>query len=82
MCFGFGLLSVTLDNLASFAPLEVIRVNQGIDKNNDVHKGRCEEVHKVADEVLRSLQAISRKPESNTEGINLRNQEVWISIPY
>jgi hypothetical protein len=60
-----------LDDLPGLAPSEVVRVQQGVDEDNDVHERRGEEVEKVSDKVLGALEVVAREPEADAEGVEL-----------
>src|SRR6478735_4677093 len=66
------LLVNTPDNFTRLTPLEVIRVKQRINQNNNVHKRRCEEMHDIACEILRALEVVAREPEANAKRVKLK----------
>jgi hypothetical protein len=53
------LFVVPSDNLASLAPFEVIRVEERVYQDNNVHERRSEKMHDVAYEVLGSLEVVA-----------------------
>jgi hypothetical protein len=54
------LFIVATNDFTSLAPFEVIRVEEGVNQDDNVHEWRCEKVHNVAYEVLRPLKVVSR----------------------
>lgn len=63
-----AVLFVTIaNNFASLAPLEVVRVYQGINQNNNVHERRSKEMKNEACKVLGSLEVVAWQPEANAE---------------
>lgn len=63
----FLALGLTLDYFASLTPFEVIRVEERVNHDDDVHEGRGEEVDKETNKVLDALLHISWKPEADAE---------------
>lgn len=53
------LFVVPSDNLTGLAPFEVIRVEERVSQNNNVHERRSEEMHDIAHEVLRALEVVA-----------------------
>jgi hypothetical protein len=60
-------LGLTLDYLTSLTPFEVIRVEERVDHDDDVHEGRGEEVDKETNKVLDALLRVSGKPKADAE---------------
>jgi len=53
------LFVVASDDFAGLAPFEVVRVEERVDKDDNVHKGRCEQVHDIACKVLCTLEVVA-----------------------
>lgn len=70
------LLVNTPDNFTRLTPLEVIRVEQRVNQNDNVHKRRREEMHDIACEVLRALEVVARQPEANAKRVKLQKTDV------
>lgn len=70
---GVRLFVVALDDLASLAPLEVIRVDEGVAEDDHVEERRGAEVEEVPDEILHALEHVSWQPETDAEGVDLRH---------
>lgn len=66
-----AVVAVVAYNFPRLAPFEVIRVEQRVHQDNDVHKRRSEEVEEEADEVLESLEVIPRQPETDAKRVQL-----------
>lgn len=60
-------LAVTLDYFASLAPFEVIRVEERVHHDDDVHEWGSKEVDEEANKVLDALSHISGKPKADAE---------------
>lgn len=67
----FLALGVTLDYFASLTPFEVIRVEERVHHDDDVHERRREEVDEEADKVLDALLHISGEPKADAERVEL-----------
>lgn len=61
------------NDLTGLSPFEIIRVEKGVDHDDDVHEGREEEVEEEADKILGTLHHVAGKPEADAEGIELES---------
>jgi hypothetical protein len=53
------LFIVASDDFAGLAPFEVVRVEERVDEDDNVHKWRCKQVHNVACKVLCTLKVVA-----------------------
>lgn len=66
----FGILWAA-DHFACLAPFEVVRVEERVQHDDDVHEWGRKEVQEVAHKVLNTLFVVPGEPEADTEGVEL-----------
>lgn len=66
-----AVVAIVTYNFPRLAPFEVVREEQRVHQNNDVHERRREKVEEEADEILQPLQVIPRQPEADAKRVKL-----------